>query len=68
VVLTGMGSDGTPGLRDLAAAGGHVIAQDEATSVVHGMPGSAIAAGVAHEILPVEAIAARMVALTGASR
>jgi two-component system chemotaxis response regulator CheB len=68
VVLTGMGSDGTPGLRDLAAAGGHVIAQDEATSVVHGMPGSAIAAGVANEILPVDAIAARMVALAGAPR
>ena len=46
VVLTGMGSDGTDGAADIVAAGGSVIAQDEATSVVWGMPGSAAEAGL----------------------
>jgi two-component system chemotaxis response regulator CheB len=57
VVLTGMGADGTVGARALVAAGGLVLAQDEATSTVWGMPGSIARAGLAHDILPLPAIA-----------
>ncbi len=56
VILTGMGSDGTQGARLLVQAGSPVIAQDEATSTVWGMPGSIAKAGLAHDILPLEAI------------
>ena len=56
VILTGMGADGTKGLAPLKRAGAPVIVQDEATSVVWGMPGSAAAAGLADQILPLEAI------------
>lgn len=52
LILTGMGSDGEKGLHDIRNAGGYVIAQDEASSVVWGMPGSAVQAGVVDEILP----------------
>jgi two-component system chemotaxis response regulator CheB len=55
-VLTGMGSDGTAGARHLVKAGAMVIAQDEATSIVWGMPGSVVKAGLAHEVLPLDAI------------
>lgn len=51
IVLTGMGSDGTKGLRELKAAGAFAMAQDEASSVVWGMPGSAVAAGLIDKIL-----------------
>ena len=56
VVLTGMGSDGTHGARHLAKAGATVLAQDEATSIVWGMPGSIVKAGLAHDVLPLESI------------
>jgi two-component system chemotaxis response regulator CheB len=57
VVLTGMGRDGTEGLGAIKRAGGYAIVQDEATSVVWGMPGSAVEAGLADEVLPLDAIA-----------
>ena len=57
IVLTGMGQDGTAGLGALKRAGGYVLAQDEATSVVWGMPGSAVAAGLVDEVLPLDEIA-----------
>ncbi len=57
VVLTGMGSDGTIGAGAVRAAGGQVIVQDEATSVVWGMPGAVVAAGLADLILPLDRIA-----------
>jgi two-component system chemotaxis response regulator CheB len=56
VVLTGMGSDGTGGARALTEAGGAVLAQDEATSTVWGMPGSIAKAGLAQAILPLAEI------------
>ncbi|WP_284328104.1 protein-glutamate methylesterase/protein-glutamine glutaminase [Demequina litorisediminis] len=56
VVLTGMGHDGREGARDLVAAGGRMIAQDEASSVVWGIPGAVATAGLAHQILPLPAI------------
>ena len=56
VVLTGMGSDGTEGARALTQAGAAVFAQDEATSTIWGMPGSIAKAGLAQDILPLEAI------------
>jgi len=56
VILTGMGSDGMRGGRDIVAAGGNVIAQDEATSVVWGMPGAAAQAGICSAVLPLNQI------------
>ena len=52
VVLTGMGRDGLAGSRAIVAAGGEVIAQDEFTSVVWGMPGEVVRAGLADAVLP----------------
>src|SRR5712691_158581 len=62
-ILTGMGHDGTDGAADIAAAGGSVIAQDETTSVVWGMPGSAAHAGVCSAVLPIDQIARKIVRL-----
>ncbi len=52
IVLTGMGSDGTKGLAPLRRAGALVIAQDESSCVVWGMPGSAVASGLVDHVLP----------------
>jgi len=57
VVLTGMGSDGRNGAAEVRAGGGTVIVQDQATSVVWGMPGAIAQAGLADEILPLDRIA-----------
>ncbi|MFY9293560.1 MAG: chemotaxis protein CheB, partial [Methylorubrum rhodinum] len=56
VILTGMGSDGTAGSRALVEAGGQLMAQDEATSTVWGMPGSVAKAGLCHAVLPLPEI------------
>jgi two-component system, chemotaxis family, protein-glutamate methylesterase/glutaminase len=56
VIMTGMGSDGTLGLRVLKRVGCHIIAQDAASSVVFGMPRAAIEAGVVDSVLPLDAI------------
>lgn len=53
VVLSGMGFDGLRGCRAIREAGGTVLVQDEATSVVWGMPGNVAEAGLAHKILPI---------------
>src|SRR6202051_4266292 len=68
VVLTGMGSDGMRGGKEIVAAGGNVIAQDEASSVVWGMPGAAANAGICAAILPLDQIASKLVRLFSGDR
>jgi two-component system chemotaxis response regulator CheB len=60
VILTGMGEDGVAGLSLLRQQGGRILAQDEKSSVVFGMPGAAIAAGLADHVLPLDGVAARL--------
>lgn len=57
VVLTGMGSDGVKGCEEIKSAGGQVVVQDEASSVVWGMPGGVASAGLADSILPLAEVA-----------
>jgi two-component system, chemotaxis family, protein-glutamate methylesterase/glutaminase len=64
VILTGMGDDGARGLKEMLDAGAQTIAQDEATSVVWGMPGAAVKLGGAQQVLPLHRIAAEMLHLT----
>jgi two-component system chemotaxis response regulator CheB len=66
-VLTGMGHDGGAGAAAIAAAGGRALAQDQATSVVWGMPGSVVERGAAHEVLPLPRLARRLAELAGAA-
>ncbi|HEY7293314.1 MAG TPA: chemotaxis protein CheB [Vicinamibacterales bacterium] len=64
VVLTGSGSDGASGATAIKCVGGIVIAQDEETSLFFSMPHAAIAAGAVDYVLPLEAIANRLIELT----
>ena len=66
VILTGMGQDGLKGCLLLREAGGQIIAQDQATSVIWGMPGAIARAGLADRILPLRKIAPELVTLTAA--
>jgi two-component system chemotaxis response regulator CheB len=68
VVLTGMGCDGLAGCRIVRGLGGAVLAQDEATSTVWGMPGAVTAAGLAQRVLPLAAIAPEILRLIGRSK
>jgi two-component system, chemotaxis family, protein-glutamate methylesterase/glutaminase len=68
VILTGTGHDGATGAQKVKRAGGIVIVQDEATSEFFGMPGAAIQAGQVDQILPLDAIAPALEALTGGVR
>ncbi len=68
LILTGMGSDGMRGGKDIVAAGGSVIAQDEASSVVWGMPGAAANAGICAAILPLNQIGPKLVQLFSGAR
>ena len=63
VILSGMGSDGVEGAREIKKLGGKVICQDKATSIVWGMPSMAIKADVHDWILPVEKIGAHLLSL-----
>ena len=72
VILTGMGSDGAKGSQSVKASGGHVIAQDEVTSVIFGMPAEAIKTGAVDQVLGIDAIVPavekRVLYLMGAAR
>jgi len=63
LVLTGMGVDGARGAAQIVGAGGCVIVQDEASSVVWGMPGSVAQAGLASAVLPLDQIGQKVVRL-----
>ncbi len=65
VILTGMGSDGAKGGQAIVAAGGTVVAQDETTSVVWGMPGAAAAAGICSAVLSISEIAPAIAKMAG---
>ena len=65
LILTGMGEDGVNGLRAVRRAGGRIIAQDEKSSVIFGMPGAAVAARLTDMVLPIEGIARRLLELVG---
>lgn len=60
IIMTGMGDDGARGLLEMKQAGAHTVAQDEATSVVFGMPKEAIALGAADKVLPLERLAGEL--------
>jgi two-component system chemotaxis response regulator CheB len=72
IILTGMGSDGARGSQSVKACGGHVIAQDEVTSVIFGMPAEAIKTGAVDQVLGIDAIVPvvekRVLYLMGAAR
>jgi len=65
VILTGMGQDGLNGVRILKAQGASVLAQDEASSVVWGMPGAVVAAGLADCVLPLDQVVPEIVRAAG---
>ena len=65
VVLTGMGEDASAGSRVIVAAGGRVVVQDEATSVVWGMPGAVSRAGLASAAVPIDSMAATLAQICG---
>jgi len=68
VLLTGMGDDGAKGLKEMQDSGAMTIAQDEATSVVWGMPGAAVKLGAADHVLPLDMVSGALIALTSAGR
>jgi two-component system, chemotaxis family, protein-glutamate methylesterase/glutaminase len=68
VVLTGMGEDGCRGCDTVRRRGGRVIVQDEASSVVWGMPGAVVSAGLANHVLPLNQIATRISTLCSVHR
>lgn len=71
LILTGMGHDGVEGLRAVRTAGGRVLAQDESSSVIFGMPGAAIAQGLVDNVLPLSSVGEclmTMIASTGATK
>lgn len=64
VILTGMGDDGVSGLLEVRRNYGHIIAQDEASSVIYGMPREAVRSGVVDEVVSIQSLADRLVELT----
>jgi two-component system, chemotaxis family, protein-glutamate methylesterase/glutaminase len=68
IVLTGMGQDGKRGAEQLRGAGAEIVVQDEATSVVWGMPGAVASAGLANAVLPLDDIAHHLITRTAGGR
>jgi two-component system chemotaxis response regulator CheB len=68
VVLTGMGQDGLRGCEAIRAKGGQILAQDEASSVVWGMPGYVARAGLADQVTPLPKLASEIVRRVSSSR
>jgi len=68
VVMTGMGSDGARGAAHIRDAGGEILVQDEASSVVWGMPGAVVEAGTADKICPLPEISVEVVRRVTSSR
>ena len=68
VILTGMGQDGLQGVRAMRAAGARILAQDEQSSVVWGMPGFVVRDGLADKVLPIDGMAKEVVGLVQADR
>jgi two-component system chemotaxis response regulator CheB len=66
IIMTGMGKDGVEGLKQIKSKGGYVIAQDEESCVVYGMPRAAIEEGVVDSIQSLESISASLAQLTNA--
>jgi Chemotaxis response regulator containing a CheY-like receiver domain and a methylesterase domain len=64
VILTGMGDDGVAGLHEVRRSHGFVLAQDESSSVIYGMPREAVRAGVVDEVVSLQALPDRLVDLT----
>jgi len=65
VIMTGMGKDGAQGMLEMKKKGAYNIAQDEATSVIFGMPREAIELDAAHEVVPLQRIRERALARVG---
>lgn len=63
VILTGMGDDGARGMKEMLDAGAHTVAQDEASSVVWGMPGAAVKLGAAEQVMPLHRIPGELLEL-----
>jgi two-component system, chemotaxis family, protein-glutamate methylesterase/glutaminase len=68
VILTGMGHDGVQGLRIIKERGGYVLGQDEASSVVYGMPRAAAAAGLVDRVVPLDGVVRALCELTGTAQ
>jgi two-component system chemotaxis response regulator CheB len=65
VILTGMGQDGLRGAEILKAQGASILAQDETSSVVWGMPGAVVNAGLADRVLPLDEVVPEILLITG---
>ncbi|MEE5092606.1 chemotaxis protein CheB, partial [Xanthomonas euvesicatoria] len=67
-IHAGMGDDGAHGLLEMLQAGAPTLVQDEASSVVWGMPGAAYKLGAAQEVVPLDRVAERLLALSAQAR
>jgi two-component system chemotaxis response regulator CheB len=65
VILTGMGNDGSKGVRAIKEHGGYVIAESEETAVVYGMPREAVATGVVDSIVPLHTVSNEIISKGG---